>query len=792
MLISYNWLNKYFANKLPSVKETADKLTMNFLEVDAIHSQGTDSILDVKVTPNLAHSALSHRGIARLVGALIKEKPAQSAKPFSIIPGVATKTKLTVEIEDEKLCRRYIGRVVENIKIGPSPEWLKTALESLGQRSISNIVDATNFVMFELGQPMHAFDADKMVKRGDEVKIEIKKAIAETSMTTLDGKHVDFDGNVLVISNEDRPLAVAGIKGGTEAEIDEKTTNIILESANFNSTLIRKTSQALKIQTDASKRYENDYTPEMAGEAMDYLTAIILEVAGTPETKIGEVVDNYPRRANPYKVGVSLNEINDKLGTQIKAEEVDDIFHRMGFDYQMVKPVDSALEKVKTLIGVPYRLGASVTYDAPKEFDCSSLMAYCYAQAGVAIPRVAIDQYVFSSRISESELQPGDLVFANTNEGMIRTETVEFVKGTKVPAGVDHVGMYIGDGKIIHATRHKNGVVEEKLAESEQFSNIVGYGRVSDNGDRWVVTAPVERLDLRITEDLIEDIAMVYGYSAIKDVELKPVAQLPVPDKSYYYACEIRKILSQIGFSEIYNYSFAPSGELEVANPINSELPFLRLDLSQGIKKALEFNSRYTDIIGVAQVKIFEFGDVFSKAGEKRNFVLAVKTPLGVKGLKKEKDVLTEAVSAIETGLNIKLEPINPEENILEVDFDSLVAKLPEPTVFNKDLAIAPHDTRFRRISQYPYMTRDVAVFVPEGVSENDLFVVIKTNAGELLFNSRLFDVFVKKFPEGPSKTSYAYRLIFQSYDRTLSGEEVDAIMAKINSAVAEKGWQVR
>ena len=200
MNISYKWLNNFFAGKLPEPKIVANKLMMSFLEVEGITPVGNDQILDVKVTPNLAHSALCHRGVARLVGAVVKQKPATYSREKKAYTVAETHNKMAIEIEDEKDCRRYAGRVIEKIKIGPSPEWLKTALEAFGQRSISNIVDATNFVMLELGQPMHAFDANKLVKRDDKILIEVKRAKAESNITTLDKKFVELDPSVLPTS----------------------------------------------------------------------------------------------------------------------------------------------------------------------------------------------------------------------------------------------------------------------------------------------------------------------------------------------------------------------------------------------------------------------------------------------------------------------------------------------------------------------------------------------------------------------------------------------------------------
>ncbi|MFZ2038337.1 MAG: phenylalanine--tRNA ligase beta subunit-related protein [Minisyncoccia bacterium] len=796
MIISYNWLNNFFNNKLPTPESIAETLTNNIAEVDAINTAPNgQTILDVKITPNLAHSCLSHRGLARMLGAKINILPNKNSRDLIDYKISETKNKLTVEIEDNKDCRRYIGRIIEGVKVEPSPEWLKESLETIGQRSINNIVDATNFVLNEIGQPTHVFDADKLLKRENTIDIEIKRSKSGQNLTTLDNKSVDLDESVLMISNSDRPLAIAGIKGGTQAELTNDTVNIVLESASFSPALIRKTAQKLKILTDASKRYENDFAPEVAEEAMEILTKIILEIAGTTETKCGEVIDNFPRRANPYKVGVSVGDVVKILGFTISQEEIADIFTRLNFDYKIVKPLDEVIKLSETLIGKPYRYGASVTYDAPKEFDCSGFTSYLFAQAGIAIPRIAIDQFVYGEEIPEKDLQPGDLVFANSEEGQIRTETADFLPGTKVSVGVDHVGLYLGKGEIIHATRHSSGVIKEKLADSEQFKNVAGFRRMSDNSERFVVTIPVERVDLRMKQDLVEDIAMIYGYDKIPDIESLKGNFISKVNKQYYYANKVRKTLIELGFAEIYTYAFATVGEIELQNPMNSEIPFLRANLASRVSESLEFNVRQAELIGMPQVKVFEIGKIFPKSGEVMSLAIGVKSAQGVKVAEKDDVVLNKAIQQVTSILGItKMDGTSDTKtNVKEINFDEVITKLPEPTSYDFALPGVASDLRFRKISQYPFMIRDIAVFVPVETEENKLLNLITEKAGQLLVRTRLFDVFTKKFPDGSAKTSYAYRLIFQSYEKTLSDEEINKIMSEMTIALNNQpNWQVR
>jgi phenylalanyl-tRNA synthetase beta subunit len=784
---SYKWLNDYYDGKLPKLEDFSRILTMNSSEVDGVEENGDDYLLDIKVLPSLAHSCLCHRGIAREFGALSGNKPKKYSRDLSEFKISKTSKELSIKISDEKLCRRYIGRLVENIKIGPSPLWLKEKMESVGQRSINNVVDATNFVMLEIGQPMHAFDADKL----KSLSIDIKKAIKGDYLKTLDGKDVELDTDTLLITSDNVPLAIAGIKGGVYAEVDGNTKNIILESANFEPVNIRKTSQRINIKTDASKRYENEITPELTYEAMDVLTKVINEVANTSDIKIGEMVDVYPRKANKYKVGISTSEAISVIGISFKDKDLENVFERINFQYEKVLPIDKVVEEAKKLIGVPYKLGASVSYDAPRFFDCSSFTSYVYTLAGVQIPRISIDQYVWSKKISEKDIKAGDLIFINTREGKIRYESVEFVSGTKVEQGIDHTVLYIGDGKIIHASSKKGAVSEDSLESFKDY--IVGFGRIVENDERYVVTVPDERLDIRIKEDLAEEIGRIYGYDKLKDIEL-PKTDVPLKiNKSFYYSNKVREIMGDLGFSEVNTYTFVDKGDLELENPMSPDKKYLRKNLTDSIKNALELNARYSELIEMPQIKIFELSHVFDKTGEHSRFVIGVKTPLGVKGMEKETQVLKNVLEKLKEELNFEFKKINKDENIFEFDFTEIIKDLPEPIFYDYNIPLADNDLRFKKISNYPFMIRDVAVFVPEGTEQKEVFDLILKEAGSLVVKSRIFDVFTKKFPDGGSKTSYAFRLVFQSFDKTLSDIEMNEIMDRVTKKLnSNEGWQVR
>ncbi len=216
-----------------------------------------------------------------------------------------------------------------------------------------------------------------------------------------------------------------------------------------------------------------------------------------------------------YRIGVSSSEIKEQN------------LQKSGLNYSLVDPKEQILISAKSVLGKPYKRGASVLKDAPNFFDCSSLTAWVAVEAGLSVPRISIDQYVYSERVDRKDLQPGDLIFFNTGiiastkgtyfsqvlgkevpEEPIRTETLEFKPGTKVRDGIDHVAIYIGDGKIIHASKGKGGVVEEVLDIAVHLKNIIGYGRIIPNirEKRFVIDIPEDRPDLRNKDILLREV----------------------------------------------------------------------------------------------------------------------------------------------------------------------------------------------------------------------------------------------------------------------------------------------
>ncbi len=643
MRISYNWLQTFFTDPLPSPEEVQQIIGLHAFEVENVFPYGNDTIFDIHVLPDRAHDCLSHRGLAKELSVLL-ERPLRNdplGKKISIKPLLSK--KLLVKIEDSVVCPRYSAVLIEGLTVGASPEWLRQRIESMGGRSINNIVDAMNFVMFNMGQPLHAFDAGKLSKSNGSYCIEVKNAQSSQKIKTLGGEEYILENNALLITDgiTGEPLGVAGIKGGIAAEVTQDTKDIIIESANFNSKNIRKTSQALRIRTDASQRFENELSPELAIYGLEEAVKLITELTGG---SVEGFVDVYPKPQESRSIELGEEETNRLLGTDISDEEIENIFRRFGFSYKKDR-------------------------------------------------------------------------------------------------------------------KH------------------------------FTVMPPSERLDLFIKEDLIAEIGRVYGYKKIPTII--PTKEKPREiSKLFYYTHKVRTQLASFGFSEIYTTSFAHDGDVELVKSLASDKQFLRKYLFENMLQALVLNMHNLPLSGV---KIFEIGTVFGKDAEEVHLVLGTD--------KKSKKSLEEAIQNLSTalGTDIKEYAVKTASDVIygdgktgmnliysEFNITLLLDFLPPPEKYI-DFPGLP-DIVYKSFSTYPFVLRDIAVFIPQNTPKTELEELIKAQAGDLLIRMDLFDTF-KQEP----RISYAYHLVFQSYEKTLADAEINTIMGHIARAIGERdGWHIR
>jgi phenylalanyl-tRNA synthetase beta chain len=712
MKISHNWLQNYFDKPIPDANKLAELFTLHSFEIESVEevkyeslaasrsresvspeaakrrkeetandrsgaSPITDFVIDAKVLPDRAHYCLSHKGIAGEVSVLT----GQSIKDLNI-PDMSVAEKVgpfpSVTIQNPKFCRRYMGRYVAIDREGPtfseSSEWMKNLLEAIGERSISGIVDATNFCMFDIGQPLHAFDADKI--KGN---IVVRSAKSREKIILLDGTEIVLASDDYIIADDIGPLAIAGVKGGKRAEVRPSTRRLFIESANFDPISVRRTSTKYNLRSESSKRYENEITPELTSVGMNNACALIKEM--NPDVDFGPIIDEYP----------------------IKAKQT-----IIDFDPVCIKE----------------RLGIEVPFDRARKI---------LEQMEIIVNSLAVSR-------SRESVSPED------------------------------------------AKRRKGETANDR---SDTVNEL------------WQLTIPFNRLDLMIREDIVEEIGRIYGYEHIQGILPSKTNESAIMLPMHYLAEKIRNNLVEQGFSEVSLYTLVEKGDIETAKPLAKDKAFARKNLTDGMMTCLKKNALNADLLDLQTIKVFEIGKVFSKESERLTLSLGVAQVKKAKGFNAS-TMIKEALQTISLELNIG--PITATglesglKAVCEIDLEEVLKSVIIPAAVSyKDLNYMPASpNHYEKISLYPFIVRDIAVFVPESVQTDSVWQVIEKgieNAGtkELLMRHSLFDTFKKD-----GKISYAFRLVFQSMERTLTDNEANAVMEKIYDVMKEKGWEVR
>ncbi|MDH4330077.1 MAG: phenylalanine--tRNA ligase subunit beta [Candidatus Moranbacteria bacterium] len=280
-----------------------------------------DYIIDLDILSNRGHDMMGHVGLVREISAVEGREMDYDYESLNLAEMKAEfedRDRISVKIENEKLCPRYTGILIEGIKVTESPDWLKKRLKVLGENSINNIVDATNYVMIELGQPMHAFDADKIGNK-DGIEIHVRNARKKEKIILLDGTDRELASDDLVIANENEVLALAGVMGGENSRISENTKNILLESANLNSISVRKSRMRHGLKTQSSDRFEKELDPNLVEKAARKAVDLIKEIAGGQEV---DLLDVYPNHVEEWKIDLNLDYVDRLLGCEVEEKKV--------------------------------------------------------------------------------------------------------------------------------------------------------------------------------------------------------------------------------------------------------------------------------------------------------------------------------------------------------------------------------------------------------------------------------------------------------------------------------------
>ncbi len=353
------------------------------------YAQLTDLLLELKVTPNRA-DCLSHYGLARELSVLLK----RPLKPLSFTPSrtaIVPKTQIDIQIQDQEGCPRYTGRVIEGVHVSESPAWMKSRLENAGFKSINSIVDVTNYVMLELGQPMHAFDLSQ-IKMG---KILVRVARSKEKFETLDGTKLDLKGDELVVSDHERVLALAGVVGGKNSGVENSTRNIFLESAFFAPQAVRRTSRKHGVQTESSYRFSRGVDPSMMTMALDRAAQLIQLM--NPNVHIQEKWSEVGQPPTQRKtISVDLKFVSQKLGYLADASTFETYLKSMGCDVKKNGEVFQILAPL-------YRVDLEQPVDFVEEY--ARLYGYEHIPETLPVlqeaPRPHDRTYLFSRRLAD-------------------------------------------------------------------------------------------------------------------------------------------------------------------------------------------------------------------------------------------------------------------------------------------------------------------------------------------------------------------------------------------------------
>ena len=617
-----------------------------------------DIILDVEITPNRG-DLLSHFGLAREIAALTNKKIAGQPHRLPSAGGAPTLQHDGVKISAPRECPFYSARKIDNVKVEPSPDWLRAKVESVGIRSINNVVDISNFVMLEFGQPTHAFDADKL-KDG----INVRLAQDGEKFLALDGKTYSLTPENLVIADEERAVGIGGVMGGEETGVTDSTKNILLEAAYFLPASIRRTARNLNLSSDASYRFERGVDPDMILRASHRATELMREIAGGIPAKEIHVAGKFP--ANPADVTLSYEKCDRVIGVAIKPKTVDEILTRFG------------LKRTKS----------------------------------------------------------------------------------------------------------------------------------TSKGGTWKI--PSYRRDLQRDVDLIEEVVRAYGIDRIPGTTRGRFMSMSSADRSHdLETLFLRERLAGCGLSEVRtskliskSASAFSEGAIELRNPLSEDHVALRPNLISGLLAVLERNIR----AGAERVAIFELGRVFvpPDGNEERRLGILLSGNLATAPIwRSDRKVgdswlgFFDAKGIIESlGIpELSFRRIEHEKLPLAVGLFSdavmigFLGQRPSakiaPGVFiaelNLDVLLAKEQRtkKFREIERFPVITRDIAMFVPEKISHEDVLQTIKNPIEPLLDSVEVFDCYPGT-KGSEERTSLAYRLTYRDKNRTLTNEEVTVAHAKI------------
>ena len=646
----------------------------------------SDTLLEVDITPNRIDAA-SHFGVARDLTAFfaLKDKSVKLLRP-SVEAFKIQNTNLTipVKVENTDACPRYTAVTISGVKVAESPDWLKNNLKIIGLRPINNIVDVTNFVLHEMGQPLHAFDADKI----EGGTVLVKNLPEGTPFTTLDGVDRKLNAADLMICDTVKPMCIGGVFGGLDSGVTETTQNVFLESAYFNPITIRKTARRFNLNTDASFRYERGCDPTNTIYILKRCALLIQEVAGGQISS--DIVDIYPVEVKPFDVSLSFHKINSLIGKEIGKENIETILTAL--EIKIVSQDSEGYE-----LQVPaYRVDVQRDVDIIE--DILRIYGYNNVEIGLTLKSnlsfvAKPDSYKLQNLISEQLTAQGfnEVLSNSLTKGSYYNDLTSF------PA--------VNSVKILNSLSSDLNVMRQTLL-------FGGLENIAYNVNR-------RNADLKFYE---------FG-------------------NSYYYHAENKKEGETLAaYSEDFHLGMWVTGNKHGQSWTAADEKSSVFELKayiENILKRLGFNLRklvtgeYTD-------------DLLSEA-------LTVHSPSGKK----------LAVYGIVQPAILKKSDIDVEVYYADINWTTMLTELGERNV------------KYAEISKFPEVKRDLALLLDKNIAFAEIEKIAFETERKLLKRVNLFDVYEGKNLE-PGKKSYAVSFVLQDDSKTLTDNQIDGIMKKL------------
>lgn len=729
-----------------------------------------DDILEFELTANRG-DCFSVVGLVRELAVLTKKSARLPEIKVNEDDAAEASALVKIGIDAPDLCSRFSARVLTNVKLAPSPDWLVKRIEGAGMRAINNVVDVTNFVMLELGQPLHAYDFDKVVGH----QLTARRAVEGEPLHTLDDTNRLAKGGELVIADAEKAAGLAGIMGGFESEITESTKTVILEAAAFNYASIRRTSRAVGIHSEASGRFERGTNVNGTIAALDRV-AQLLQDAGACKVCKG-VIDVYPVQKPEVKIKFTTAQINSRLGTNYSDSEIVDVLEKLGFEIDPINKVEEMSDEVVDKIAAATKNISKAAREIGKK------------------PKV------------ENFINNIGATFGNLfqNVGKARDNAEDTVKDSGVNDFVQNISAAVGD---------MVKTVDLKLASA------------------YEATVPDWRNDVTLPDDLSEEVARIFGFDKIPST-LPKGNQQGRQSATQNFVDKIKAILSSLGMCEELSFAFTSETMLDkmrvpvdselrravpIMNPLTDVAPLLRTTLLASIfeNAARNFSRKNED------VRLFEVAPVFipkalpitelpHERQQLAGLLMGRREPKGwsqdaaqidfydAKGIVEELFAgLSIGNYVVEAGEHYALHPgktavFKKGRDVLATvgEVHPAVAEAlgirKKIYVFEADIEtlqrFAAKKFSLASLPKYPSISRDLAILVEHDVAADDVEKVIAKNGGTFFKGVTLFDVYTGERISADKK-SLAFAIEFRSNERTLKDEEADAAFANILAAV--------